>query len=692
MLSSPSFLARGARARSGAALLVLAAVACDTNPTTLAPTAADSNLNGVGMFLDLPTVALAIGAAGSTLHAVRPSTRGIDTVSAAWSSSDEHIVSVGDDGSLTPRAVGRATVWARVGHDSVSSSVSVSAAGPTAQANASAIVIKPNVAMMSVGAPQQFSAVVRGAPATGVAASTAATGSAVTWTSSAPAIAAVSSNGTVVPIARGVAVITATVSGARATSTVVVAAPRSNAASRVDIAVMRFDGGSGRVMVSNGVPFARGAVTEATLNQVHIFVNGAEQAVFTRALGGRWPDGSLRAALVQFDYTIPDARTIPGYISIGGGRTLAAPAERAATPTPIAAALPTSSAYLISTGIVSAVYDPTATRAPTTTIAQYEADYTRLEAADWAQCGAAWSCSRTAGYDRPYILYQEWVRTANPTYWQHATASVANYIDNYLAPNGGSAAAWWLNSEGAAVHYWATGDERTRGYVFTLAVGMVYGTRPGLYGLGTSPGWPQYGDDRARAKTLIAMMDAQRIDARWTPTGPATNDDWKYAANYAASVSLANAVSQVLSTQQASGAFGGVQYKGGQKAFMVGMLLNALIRYHDEVTPDARIPAAVKRSIDYMWQNEWVASAQGFKYCTFVVDDANADWPEPSLNNLVVPAYAWYYRESGDARYASMVDQILYGAATTRSYWAASGKGFDQAFYHLFTTFQWRNR
>ena len=60
---TPSFLARGARARSGAALLVLAAVACDTNPTALAPTAAATNLGGVGMVLDLPTVALALGAA-----------------------------------------------------------------------------------------------------------------------------------------------------------------------------------------------------------------------------------------------------------------------------------------------------------------------------------------------------------------------------------------------------------------------------------------------------------------------------------------------------------------------------------------------------------------------------------------------------------------------------------------------------
>ena len=208
-----------------------------------------------------------------------------------------------------------------------------------------------------------------------------------------------------------------------ATSAVVVTSSRT-LASKVDLAVMRFDGGSGSVMVSNGIPFPRGLVTESTLNQLHMFVNGVEQPVFTRALGGRWPDGSLRAALVQFDYVIPDARTIPAYFTVGGARTIVAPAERAAVPTPIAAALPASSAYLISTGLAGAVYDPSTTRAPTTLIAQYESDFARIAAIDWAQCGAAWGCGRTAGYDRPFILYQAWIRTANPTYWQHATAIV----------------------------------------------------------------------------------------------------------------------------------------------------------------------------------------------------------------------------------------------------------------------------
>lgn len=697
MLSTPSLLARGARARSAAALLVLAVAGCDTNPATLAPTAADANLQSVPIALDLPTIALALGTAGSTLHAVRVGTQGVDTVAAVWRTADEQVVSVGNDGQLTPRSAGTTTVWARAGRDSASSTVTVTADGPEMQSNAGRLTISPSMALLSVGAARQFT--VSGPAMTVVGTTTANTSTTtastpgVKWTSSAPAVAGVSANGIVGPISPGVAVITATAGNVRASATVLVTAPH-NATTRVDVAIMRFDGGSGSVMVSNGIPFARGAVTEATLNQVHVFVNGAEQAVFTRALGGRWPDGSLRAALVQFNYTIPNAQTIPGYIAIGGGaRKMAAPAERPATPKPVAAALPTSPAYLISTGLAGAVYNPAATRAPTTMIAQYESDYVRLAALDWKQCGASWSCGRTAGYDRAFTLYQEWVRTADPTYWQHATTIAADYITGYLMPAHGQPAPWWSNSASVALHYWATGDERTRAYTHAMAMSLSAQARSTSdWRLGSNG--PQMGDDRMRAKTLLALIDAHMIDAKSTAAPNPIDHDQQWFTQFDTPSVLPTAVSDILSTQAKSGAFGGTQYKGGQKAFMAGMLLNALTRYYDEVTPDSRIPIAIQRAIDYMWQNEWVSSAHGFKYCTVVVDKDNGDQPEPSLNNLIAPAYAWYYSRTGDARYATMVDEMLAGNTINgeRNWWAASGKAFDQAFYHAFNVFQWRNR
>ena len=153
MLVSPSFLARGARARAGASLLVLAAIACDTNRPSSDPATAAASLNGVGMVLDFPTVALTLGMAGSTLHAVRPTMQGMDTVAAAWHSTDEQIVSVDNAGHLTARAAGSALVWARAGRDSVSSAVTVSPSGASFTTTAATVAVRPAVATLAVGTP-----------------------------------------------------------------------------------------------------------------------------------------------------------------------------------------------------------------------------------------------------------------------------------------------------------------------------------------------------------------------------------------------------------------------------------------------------------------------------------------------------------------------------------------------------------
>ena len=152
-------------------------------------------------------------------------------------------------------------------------------------------------------------------------------------------------------------------------------------------------------------------------------------------------------------------------------------------------------------------------------------------------------------------------------------------------------------------------------------------------------------------------------------------------------------MSLVLSSQQASGGFGGTLYSGGQKNYMVGMLLTSLVRYYDEVTPDARIQPAVKRAVDYMFATQWHADVLGMPYCS--VDhgaDCAGGYIIPDLNNLIVPAVAWYYYHTGDATFATRVDNLLQGDATGRAWWQASGKSFDQGFYRVFNVMAWRNR
>ncbi|AHG90022.1 hypothetical protein J421_2485 [Gemmatirosa kalamazoonensis] len=474
---------------------------------------------------------------------------------------------------------------------------------------------------------------------------------------------------------------------------------------QVALMVQRFDGGSGVVTVSNGIPLTKGLANESNLGQFHVRVNGAEQAVYVRPLAGHFKDGSLRAVLVQFDYDVPASGAIPATLVIGGGpRTQPDLAARPTQQVPAAAALPTDPNYLAASrwgGVLYAARPP----APSVLAAQFDADYARLEAADWSKCGPRWGCNRTAGYDRAYILYQAWQRTANPTYWYHATAAAADYVKGYIVPSG-APTAWWAQSEGMAVHYWATGDEMSRYQLRKMAEMLAWMVRPGFsaYIGGT------YGDDRFRAKAMMAALDAAMLEIS---TQPADAGNYyksvgaanTYYASYLTPSTLGTWVTAVLGTQRTDGQFGGRYYSygtwspdsGGQSNYMVGMLLSALIRYYEEVTPDPRIPDAVKKCIDDMWTREWEPSQLAFEYHSLRGTDEGAKVaahpnPEPGLNGFMAHPFAWYARVTGDGSYDAKVDQILAGLAqpVSRNWWASSPKAFDEAFSHLFNTLAYR--
>jgi hypothetical protein len=162
-------------------------------------------------------------------------------------------------------------------------------------------------------------------------------------------------------------------------------------------------------------------------------------------------------------------------------------------------------------------------------------------------------------------------------------------------------------------------------------------------------------------------------------------------------------VAAIARSQAPSGAFAAEanRYGGGQKNFMVGMLLLALERWYDEVTPDPRIPPLVKRSLDYMIASEWRADSLGFKYVTNAQYDSTGTLLEAAssqagLNGQILPAYAWYAaRFPADpqaARYIQMVDDGLVGLKATSWWYLNGGKPFDEAYYRLWNLLAWRGQ
>ncbi|AHG90021.1 Ig domain protein group 2 domain protein [Gemmatirosa kalamazoonensis] len=704
-------------AQTGVVLNVVDAVAGNTVALKVSPTTAKVAVGGTTQLTPTPVDAQGKAITGRTFSYSALKTA-IATVTSAGVvkgvANGTTTVKVSCDGLTVsvPVEVGTASTSSTTSSTSTSTttttttSPTTTASTPTAPTGTSTstpvvatVTVSPAKLTVQAGSSQLLVASTLAANGTAVA------GTTVTWSSSAPNVATVASDGRVTGVAAGTANVVATAGTVKATVPVTVTAAALPMGTQVTLAVQRFDGGSGPVMVSNGIPLTRGMVTVANLAQVHVVVNGVEQRVYVRPLYGRHSDGSLRALFVQFDYNIPNAAPIAATLVVGGGsRTQPDLAARPAKQVPAAAALPTDATYLVSTRWTGVTY-AAKSLTPMSLAPQYESDYARLEAADWSACGPKFDCGRTAGYDRAYILYQAWQRSGNPTYWYHATAAAADYLNGYVIPNGGPT-AWWSQTEGVAVHYWATGDEMSRYQLRKMAEMLAWMVRPGFsaYIGGT------YGDDRFRAKAMMAALDAAMLEISTQPADAANYYKSMGAANtyyasYLTPSTLGTWVTAVLGTQRKNGQFGGRYYSagtwsadsGGQSNYMVGMLLSALIRYYDEVSPDSRIPAAVKKCIDDMWAREWEPSQLAFEYHSLRGTDEGATTParpnpEPGLNGFMAYPFAWYARVAGGATYDARVDQILTGLAqsVSRNWWAASGKAFDEAFAHLFNTFAFR--
>lgn len=82
--------------------------------------------------------------------------------------------------------------------------------------------------------------------------------------------------------------------------------------------VWRWDGNDGEVLVSSGFPMLPGRVTDDTLDQVRVFVDGVEQAVAVEPMRGRFQDGSYRSVGIQFLYTLTNNVPVTAEVRVDG--------------------------------------------------------------------------------------------------------------------------------------------------------------------------------------------------------------------------------------------------------------------------------------------------------------------------------------------------------------------------------------
>lgn len=427
----------------------------------------------------------------------------------------------------------------------------------------------------------------------------------------------------------------------------------------------RLDGGSGSALVSSGVPMQPGQLLPAAVDSIRVTVGGVEQPIYVEALSGRFPDGTVRAVLVQFQATV-GSTPLNATIDFGTVRTTSDREKLAVTwDMPQVVAVPSAQGYLVGTGLVG----PTVTlnEAPSSpaVFQEYESQFVQFSDYHWNLSGEDWEQGNY--YDRALNHYAYWVRGGDVKYWQRATALAVNYRRNYLENSGFAPSPHWAQLEGLAVHYWLTGDERSRTAVVRAAGFMADGFTVADMGRADYI----YNEGRIQQRVLMGCLLSWLL-------ADASRDWGALADGY---------VSGIIGLQSADGSYAWPNWEGYQSNYMVGLQNDALIKYHLWRQADSRIPGTVKRALDYLWTTQWVASAQAFQYVSGNTATGGTD-PASDLNLLIGPSYGWYYKVSGDATYRTRGDAVFAGAVEDA--YLQGSKQFNQQYYSSFNYLSWR--
>jgi hypothetical protein len=431
--------------------------------------------------------------------------------------------------------------------------------------------------------------------------------------------------------------------------------------STVDLALHRLDGAGGVALVSSGVPLPPGALMPDEVDRVRLSVGGEEQPVHVEPLAGRHGDGSLRSILLQLRYEI-GAEPVSARLELEGGRSTAdLDATEVTWGVPEAVALPSSAAYLVSTGLVGpTVTVEDAPREPAF-FRDYEDHFVHYSDVHAAGTGEPWKDNY---YDRALAHYAYWVRTADAVYFERATRLVHDYIEQYVERNDYRVTPRNMHTEGMELHYLLTGDEGSREAVGRLASRMSSpfpnSTTHG-YGIGNNDGT----EGRIQARMLQLYFTAWRLQAG--------GSDWGEAAR--------EAVDMILGTQSDDGAYRFDVWCDHHSYYMTGLVNDALIKYYEGFEADPRILDAVGRSLDFMWEG-WLPDAGAFPYLSGSCSGAGGPSPSPDLNMLIVVGYGWYAARTGDDSYRERGDEVFAGGV--RGAYLEGSKQFNENYYDSF--------
>jgi hypothetical protein len=142
--------------------------------------------------------------------------------------------------------------------------------------------------------------------------------------------------------------------------------------------------------------------------------------------------------------------------------------------------------------------------------------------------------------------------------------------------------------------------------------------------------------------------------------------------------------------------------------FLIGTIMEALIDYYEldlseGNTPDARIPLEIKKVLDWWYTTQYINSTHTLAYQPYDVPMnptlVSGLYSATELNDLVAPAFAWYWYRSnnlsymfrGDDLFSNVFDSAGGPGGGLGSGWTWSVKEFNQVYKWSFDYVSWRS-
>ncbi len=143
--------------------------------------------------------------------------------------------------------------------------------------------------------------------------------------------------------------------------------------------------------------------------------------------------------------------------------------------------------------------------------------------------------------------------------------------------------------------------------------------------------------------------------------------------------------------------------------FLIGTAMEALITYYEldlaeGNTPDARIPLEIKKVLDWWEATQYIRFTHTLAYNVYDVPMdptlvGGALYDATELNDLVAPAFAWYWYESNDTTYLNEGDDLfshVFDSAGGQNRgggngWTWAVKEYNQVYKWSFDYVRWRS-